>query len=170
MTYKNTCSILLFCGCFSAFSVFAQHDISRQVFASAGHSVERQGISYDYTIGQSIVSTLSNDTYTLTQGFQQPDKKISVSIFNPKDASTIQIELFPNPVSYQMNIKIPNAIGSLRISIVDALGQTTGSLVKMDGLVSGQTLDCSYLAAGSYFLIFQSESGQRLGVAPFIKL
>lgn len=63
-----TISILLL-----AFSSSAQVVIDRQVIGSSGGSFSLGGdILLEQTIGESVISTIGNNGFTLTQGFHQP--------------------------------------------------------------------------------------------------
>ena len=45
----------------------------RQVVASTGQDAELAGFFYSYTVGEVVVTTVTNNANTLTQGFQQPE-------------------------------------------------------------------------------------------------
>jgi hypothetical protein len=58
--------------------------VSPSVIASAGgSSTLSNGISIDWTLGEFAVTTLTNGSITLTQGFHQPNLEASVSYEDP---------------------------------------------------------------------------------------
>lgn len=57
----------------SGLPLFGQIELTRQVVGSAGQSrLINDSISISSTIGEAVIATLSSDSTTLTQGFQQP--------------------------------------------------------------------------------------------------
>ena len=52
-------------------AVFAQ---DRQIVGSTGQNAELGGIFYSYTVGEIVVTTVTDNNLTLTQGFQQPQE------------------------------------------------------------------------------------------------
>lgn len=76
--------------------------------------------------------------------------------------SELQFECYPNPVSKQLIIRNPTGEGE--VSIRDANGrllQTQGMNAEME------TIDCSHLCAGVYFVVIQQND--QIGVKKFIK-
>jgi hypothetical protein len=65
--------------------------VSRNVIASAGNSVTVNGYTISSTIGQIPFQTMSDDAYSLTQGFEQPNIKLHIPVGE-------FVQVFPNPV------------------------------------------------------------------------
>ncbi|MBW1298308.1 hemagglutinin protein, partial [Aquimarina litoralis] len=63
------------------FGVQAQ-SIERQVISSGGNTITNGGVTLDYTIGELAVTTITDGTTTLTQGFQQATIQLAIKI-NP---------------------------------------------------------------------------------------
>jgi hypothetical protein len=75
-TYK------LIVGCvLSVFFVNAQ-TIEREVVASGGNTISDGTITLDFTVGELVVTTITDGTTTLTQGFQQGGIKLGIQV-NP---------------------------------------------------------------------------------------
>ena len=88
---------------FAAF-LFAQ-STSPQVIASSGSFTENGNISLSTTVGETATATLSVNTTTLTQGFQQPDPSdafVSADKLSPVD---FQIKVFPNPATDYLRVE-----------------------------------------------------------------
>jgi hypothetical protein len=81
-------------------SIFAQ-DISRSVVAAGGCTVTVSGYSISSTIGQASFLTLSGESDILTQGYQQPQTRIT---YNPTMGEYILA--FPNPVERELSIAV----------------------------------------------------------------
>jgi hypothetical protein len=64
---------------------FAQ-TLSPSVIASAGNSFSSAQFSLDYTLGETFVTTLSNESNILTQGFHQPQAGVTVEGCTALDA------------------------------------------------------------------------------------
>ncbi|WP_420572892.1 hemagglutinin protein [Kordia sp.] len=72
----------LLLGCMlCAMSTHAQ-SIERKVIASGGNTISDGTIKLDFTIGELVVTTISNGTTTFTQGFQQGGIKFGIEV-NP---------------------------------------------------------------------------------------
>ena len=70
MLVKRTIYLLILCiwG-----NYLAAQQIGRKVISTAGSSIDLGTINVSYTIGEIVISTESNESVILTQGFQQPD-------------------------------------------------------------------------------------------------
>jgi|WetSurMetagenome_2_1015567.scaffolds.fasta_scaffold395372_2 hypothetical protein len=129
--------------------------IERWAISSSGGSYyDGTSFEMDYTAGEVIVTTLSNGTNFLTQGFQQPFTNSTVSVPENADENS-NIQFYPNPVEDHLVISIQNAkSGVYRYQVYDLLGQ----------LLSDETLtqssngdllikvDFQKYATGNYFL------------------
>jgi hypothetical protein len=129
--------------------------IERFVIGSAGGSYNNgMNLQLDYTIGELAVTTISNGSNHLTQGFQQPFANSTVSIAeNPEDP--IQVEIYPNPITDEMNVMISNGnAADYHAMIFDILGQMVSeetSFVGFDGKTRIK-FDVKNLATGTYFI------------------
>lgn len=75
----------------SASVTFSQTQVSRSVIGNEGNSITTSsGINYQYNIGEVAVTTLSSTSFTLKQGFEQPEYTIGsvVVTFNPPNVFT----------------------------------------------------------------------------------
>lgn len=68
--------ILIFIFILSGIRLFGQIELSRQVIGSMGSSVViNDSISISATVGEAVITSLSSEAVTLTQGFHQPGFK-----------------------------------------------------------------------------------------------
>jgi hypothetical protein len=98
---------------FFAYSVYAQTYQLEQISTSGGFYESRSGFSINWTLGETITSTRSNNHFTITQGFNQPFfKSVSVSLLNnPK----YTLQAFPNPADEMLTIVVDQPSKKLRI-------------------------------------------------------
>lgn len=70
--------------------------IERQVIGVGGLTLSKDAITLDFTIGETIVTTISQGNSILTQGFHQIPFAEVITVIEP-DTSTFS--LYPNPTS-----------------------------------------------------------------------
>ena len=130
------------------FSVKGQ-SISRRVFCSASSSgltnVNNQ-YYVDYTVGESIITTISNMNIIITQGFEQPDDKFQKrnNLFEKEI-----IQLYPNPTNNFINISFKTNKNFINGKIV--IYDTNGKNILEKKIVNNAKIfDISYLKKGMY--------------------
>ncbi len=132
----------------------AQIVLVRQVTAAAGGSAAAGNFSFDYTIGEPVITTISAGDILLSQGFNQPE----VLPLLPQGSNPVMdFILFPNPavstVKIQFNLLTDASVVFL---IVNTAGQVIYQDIKMYG--AGKITiptPVDKLAAGIYTVIFK---------------
>ncbi|MBU0763377.1 MAG: T9SS type A sorting domain-containing protein [Bacteroidetes bacterium] len=129
-------------------SIYAQ-GISPEVISSGGGEYENAYASISITIGEPVTETVSNGTYTLTQGFQQG--AIGILVIEEKKAPEITVTLFPNPATDNIDLVIRyDGNEPFSYSISDVSGKILkSSEVKRTDVHS---IDISGFAGGRYYL------------------
>ena len=143
---------LLACLCLFS-SVLAAQDLQRAVLASGGGSyvVETPEATYyvSQTVGQKgVIGTIAQEGVRMRQGFQQPPLMI---VSAPDDTVDLQARLYPNPVSYQLNVRFTNDLeGSVECFLYD----TSGRQVMEQIYAANQEIriDLSTLSSGLYVI------------------
>ena len=133
--------ILTMLGTVFWFSAFSQ-SIERQVFASSGGHGQMPNAGLCWTIGESVIVTISNGNNTLTQGFQQPHdncpgQPIAVS-YTVTDVST------PSGNDGAIDVTISGGVQPYDISWLET---------------SDITEDISGLVAGNYTIFITDDCG-----------
>ncbi|MES2766279.1 MAG: T9SS type A sorting domain-containing protein [Bacteroidota bacterium] len=140
--------------CFIAFlspvlQISAQ-DLQSDIKTTAANFFTGDGYTLSWTIGEAVILTVSDSSFTMTQGFQQPKfrKKYVKSDLPKKD----NIDVGPNPAVDEVEIKLDRPIDKnipIKAEIFDAIGRRV--IVKE---FHGQrvTVNISYLASGVYFV------------------
>lgn len=99
---KISSVLLLSCLAFTG-KVCAQ-TIERTVLASDGGNFQGTAQSISWTIGEPCTETLFGGGRMLTQGFQQPQLKISSSFIETYSEQEGQLFVYPNPVEQFLNL------------------------------------------------------------------
>jgi uncharacterized protein (TIGR02145 family) len=68
-------------------SMSIAQSLSHSAIVSAGGSVKNSNFEINYSIGQAFTATLSNNNFNLTQGFQQPNFSLSISIVSDSNGT-----------------------------------------------------------------------------------
>ena len=115
------------------------------VVSSSGDSYSNGGIMMDYSLGEIVVETSSNNANILTQGFHQGDLKITTAVFN----LDIKTKIYPNPTTNFIIIELEKNVNA-EILVYDI----NGKIVIKDKLNDAQQkqLNFSFLTQGNYFL------------------
>jgi len=97
-------------------------DISRQAITNGGGSAMVSTGNFNFSIGQAVVQTAEGSSFSLTQGFQQPEQFTDVGTITVLDQGTYAV--FPNPTTGQFAVELTASEfieGSIQIH--DMLGQ-----------------------------------------------
>jgi len=101
---------------------YAQPTLSPSVIGSAGKESTNSNYRLAWNIGETVVTTISNTTNTLNQGFEQPEYLYNVGI-TPK-GEKVTYSLYPNPAADFIRLqieKMPSEI--LAATLFNATGQ-----------------------------------------------
>lgn len=130
-------------------SLFSQ-EIEMNTTSSSGGYFIGGDININFTLGESVINTISNNEYLLTQGFNQPSIKIINSI-DFLDSKVTNIILYPNPSIGNLKIIVESEfIDSGKIKIVDLKGKF---LLAEDFMTNNpKELNVGFLSSGFYFL------------------
>lgn len=119
-----------------------------QVISAAGNTISNASYSVSWTLGETVIATISNSNYTLTQGFHQS----SYTIVDVKDITknAKNINVYPNPTTDEITIEWNdyNQNGSY-FAILDMQGKI---IDKKEIQTKKDKVNMSELATGSYFL------------------
>ena len=101
------------------FTYVLGQNITPKIISTASDFIFDLNNSISFTIGEVATTTISGNSYTITQGFLQPQPKTN----NVEKIGNITIKTYPNPVEriLQMDI-IYNGKNEFQIKIVNLLG------------------------------------------------
>jgi len=136
--------------------------LSRQVIGSLGSYTETSDLSLSATAGQTAYATTITGSFTLLQGFQQPDDVVTTHI-RPDLPIVVDYEIYPNPTDDVLHLRMssPEWV-SLEVKLLDMTGRELSARTKE---LAGQgklatTLSMAGLPAGSYILSISDAQGQ----------
>lgn len=120
---------------------------AQSVIASTGSEGNAGNMNINYSVGEVAITTLSNDTITLTQGFHQPYFVITAikETFLPGE-----IKVFPSPTTSILHVQL-DGIGpkNLIISLHDLTGKV---FFNSDMNTANWQTDLSRMPGGIYII------------------
>ena len=126
-------------------SLFTTRGFTQQVISSGGGYIEDSLFQLSWTLGETITGTVTDGTYTLTQGFQQANLKVTgLEVLN----ENLFVEAYPNPTSDFLYIKSPG-IDNLKAELYSLEGKL---LQIMDLNTDISQVDFTGLPSGTYIL------------------
>lgn len=127
--------------------------VDQYVINLAGLDFEFAGVTFEYSIGESVTTTISNGNTTITQGFLQPEIDIVIP------CEDLVLNFFPNPVQerlYITDIFCGYELGE--VEVIDLFGKTILIKEATEGFI-----DLSGLANGIYLVRVQSTDQTKMG-------
>lgn len=127
--------------------------LSQEVISSQGDSYSNANASIDFTIGETVIATVSDGNYDLTQGFHQTHWYFAgVEDLAPQ----LTVQVYPNPMSNDLIIE-----GKTEAGTAYRLFNANGKIV-LEGLLENEQTQISVqqLAPGPYTL--QLEHGESV--------
>lgn len=79
-------------------------EVTSTVSSSAGNTVEVDGISISYTVGEAMVSTQISPDLVLYQGFQQGIESMITS--NDPTLIDVRVKVYPNPTANMLHVEL----------------------------------------------------------------
>jgi len=138
--------------CVVTASVHAQYE-QRSTLGMSGSTsnitFEETNYYISASIGQQgVIGTISNGTYTMRQGFQQPPIRVVAS---PNNSITLDAVIFPNPVNSFVTVRFGTLVEN---EIQSVLYDIQGRVIINNTITPVQSfqVDLSHLAAGTYIL------------------
>ena len=128
------------------------------VTTTGGYYANSTG-SLSWTMGEPISETVTDTSNTLTQGFQQGAYSV-VSVVDELAQPTINISVYPNPVTSLLNIK-SDSNDPFRAEVIDL----QGNIVYEQAFENGQgQIDLSSFSDTMYLLGVYDKDGNRIKV------
>jgi hypothetical protein len=136
--------------------------LSPELVATSGKSFSTASSSIDYSLGEVIISSLTDGNNNLTQGFNQPE----IHFFSiEKETAEYTFSLYPNPTDQYVTVASTTQ-AELQVHIYAASGQA----IEVSPVFTQQiTLDLQAMASGSYIMVITDAAGKRLKNYTIIK-
>ena len=129
---------------------------AQQVLGNAGDHFTNAQTDLAYTLGESVVPTLSNGSHTATQGFHQPIEVSPVTAMD-EDGFEPKTKVYPNPVRETVHIWLAEDAWNRSFQVLDL----TGKVLRTGHLEPGETaLWLGDLPIGHYLISIRAETTQ----------
>lgn len=137
--------------------------LSQSIISTAGNTSIYEDLTIDFTVGEIITQTYKGNTIDATQGFHQPNLRITaISYPDP----IYDIRLFPNPTEDFVILEFPKLDQDYSIELYD----TSGKLIFKEQIHQIETyIDVSELAAAVYFLRVHGPNKIKLKIYKIVK-
>ncbi len=106
---------------FAGATMVNAQSISPQVVASAGTHFTGSNAQLSWTIGEPVITTVSNGNNIITQGFHQT--LLNITSVEEQKVPGITVSVFPNPTSDKVNINLVNNLKDLQMDLFDLTGK-----------------------------------------------
>lgn len=126
---------------------------AQEVVTTSGGSLTNNNTVANWTIGETIIETISDNNSSVTSGFNQPGLKITTLVESIK--SKIELSIFPNPTFQFVNIKYDGQLPiKARILTIDGKVLSSSEIKKQP-----LQLDFSDKKNGVYIIEITDKSG-----------
>lgn len=155
--YKPMRLMKIYFSCMFALAsmIAGAQSLSPQVLSTAGNTIQGQGGSLSWTLGETAVSrwVSADQKNVVTEGFHQP--QLQVNFIGAQTEQWVQI--VPNPVRERLNLAVVSTQQELYLAnLIDAQGKVLIKDLKVAGKAE---IDMSTYPAGIYFLSIR-QSGE----------
>jgi hypothetical protein len=146
-------ALLVYC------SVASAQSLKPSVIASGGRHAIGSNIQLSYTIGETMVTTRSQGSVVLTQGFHQT---YNSAVGVPQLAAGVAVNVFPNPATERVNLLVK---GENAIFYKARLYSLTGQLLQQIELTTNEvaSFQLGHLADGMYIIQLFNETEAPMG-------
>jgi hypothetical protein len=119
-----------------------------QVITSSGGICQEEETSMTWTLGETIILTMSSGDLMFTAGFLQP--VLIVSTTDRDESSPFEIKAFPNPANGSLEVELKESrSGNINFSLYDAGGR---KLLQIYPENSKTRIDLGQYSSGLYLL------------------
>jgi len=142
------CIFVLIC---LVFVLSATAQVKQEVIASAGGYNVNGALSISWTLGETIIPTLTSQdgSLILAHGFQQ---KLIITAVEENLDLQVKIKVYPNPASEVVNIQFEEPVdGEIDVAILDSQGK----LIKRETIESAiveKQINLQDFPAGIYYI------------------
>lgn len=138
---------------------------AQQVISSGGTHAKGSGVALSWTVGEPVIGTLTNGTYTLTQGFHQ--SRLSSTSIDEIPSPGLSLNVYPNPTSYVLNIKVDEGDYS---QLQYSLFSLDGKVLQNNNLTRNLTkIKLQTFQSGNYLLRISRKTGETVRTFRVVK-
>ena len=127
---------------------------AQEIITTSGGSMSDNNVQANWTIGEPITETVTNNNSVVTSGFNQPIFKIVSSIENIQ--TKFELSIFPNPTSQIVTIKYNG-----QLPVIAKVHSVNGQILSIKQINEASSqLDFSAKENGIYLLEITEPSGK----------
>jgi hypothetical protein len=154
--------IIISTGLFAGIAGFSSaQSIERAVVSSQGEVKSASGIELSYTVGESVVTTETNSTLIISQGFQQGYPQVEDTTTSSEEfVQDLNLKLYPNPSQNQVFVS-DVASRSFSLSVFDDLGKMVHAQ-NLELNQNEQHIDLSNWSVGTYHFRFVDQDTKQV--------
>ncbi len=142
--------VVLLCSLFSLLCMLSNaQSFTASVIGSTGASTNSSGGSMAWTIGEMMTTTYSSPDHFFTQGFHQPEVKVTLEV---KNYPVESFSIYPNPVTDRLSIDFGRAEGNYAIYIYDMFGNVLKSMSLITSTQKQLNISFKEFADGIYLI------------------
>jgi hypothetical protein len=135
---------------------------AQEVISTQGDSYNNGSNEIDFTIGETVIETVSDGTNTLTQGFHQT--QLLITSLEDLDINML-VNIFPNPTSELLNLRVEE-YEALSFQLFDV----TGKLLSEALITAKETsVNVSEYPKGTYLLTLTHQDTKKIKTYKVIK-
>ncbi|MCG3166207.1 MAG: hypothetical protein POELPBGB_01984 [Bacteroidia bacterium] len=137
-------------------AVVSGQSISPQVIASAGTHYAAGNAQLSWTVGEPVITTVSNGSNIITQGFHQT--LLNATAVEEQTVAGINVNVYPNPVQDVLNVNIVNNLKNLQMELFDM----SGKLLQARGIGAAEStvqVNMTEYARANYLLRIYAADG-----------
>jgi hypothetical protein len=135
---------------------------AQEVISSQGESYKNGSTQIDFTIGETVIETISDGNNTLTQGLHQT--QLLITSLEDLDINFL-VDIFPNPTSEFLNLRIEE-YEALSFQLFDV----TGKLLNQALITAKETsVNVSEYPKGTYLLTLTHQESKKIKTYKVIK-
>lgn len=153
--------LVLFVLFFAAIATDAQ-----QVVASLGNTSSAAGYIVDWTLGESVIETISGSNHILTQGMHQT--KLLVTAISEMELHGLEVKVFPNPTGRFLKLEIIQT-GNEQFFFYEISDITGRKSVHKEMQANTEEIDMDSFVSGIYLLNVVSQNHKNVKVFKIIK-
>ncbi len=141
----------------------------QSIIGNTGGEFKNSEFTIEFTLGETMINTYSNNRQVITQGFHQPDIFLSTSIVSFDDLE-FELNTYPNPFHDQFTITVKGEnLPKMIVELVDINGRSILNK-KLTGYEQDMLIDVSTLISGVYILKYTDETNRIITTEKLLKL
>ncbi len=134
--------------------------LTPEIITTSGDTYQTNNYQLDFTIGETVIDTYSDNDKFLTQGFHQT----SVLLVSLIDLNTnFDVSIFPNPTQKNITIQCKENQENIIVELISVDGKILQKGKIPQGTLQ-HILDLSLLANGNYFIHLKKENNISLKI------